>query len=499
MSVVYCKKTRRQFLVGSGQTLLALPFLPSLFSSQALAQAAAPTDRKLMTFLVDHNMMVDYWIPKATAVTSVGSAGVKEIMLKTLSTMSEVSPMLTAPIFNSLRLADKMTLIRNLELQAGTGHENYAGMGGVRDACPTFDTIIEDSNSVYGATTPPSITKAIRVDFDQSNYLSLRQVGTTFQQVVPYGFDQNNYFYNTKYYTLPVLYNDVFSLLTNGTASPIDTTNTLKSNILNRVFESFRSFKSNRKISSDDIARIDQHMGFLADLQNSLNVTLPPVVSCAKPSSPTVTKDPLIYSPLYIDLMSVAFQCGLTKFGSLKFEGQDPKWLPGLSLPDGTGLHGAVHGGSTAAEWALKRHAHTTYDKYNYNQLVARFLSNMNIMEGTTGRTYLDNMVTAVLPKFGMEDTDRGSGHDGSDTQTMLFGSMGGRLRTGSLLTMPTAAGDLRLPYNSVLVTLLEMMGVPPTDYVKYSNRGKGWGHYVSTDGGTFGARFFTNIPELIA
>lgn len=38
MSVVYCKKTRRQFLVGTGGTLLALPLLPSLLTSTAEAQ-----------------------------------------------------------------------------------------------------------------------------------------------------------------------------------------------------------------------------------------------------------------------------------------------------------------------------------------------------------------------------------------------------------------------------------------------------------------------------
>ena len=95
MSVVYCKKTRRQFLVGTGNTLLAIPFLPSLFSSEAMAQSAAANDRKMMIFLMDHNMVSDYWTNPAMATSVVGSSGTKEVLLRNLSSLSDVSPIIS--------------------------------------------------------------------------------------------------------------------------------------------------------------------------------------------------------------------------------------------------------------------------------------------------------------------------------------------------------------------------------------------------------------------
>ncbi len=488
MSVVYCKKTRRQFLVGTGSTLLAIPFLPSLFSSVAMAQSAAANDRKMMIFLTDHNMLSDYWINPALATTPVGSSGTKEVLLRNLSSLSDVSPMLTESIYNSLRMNNQLTLLRRLNMQAGVGHENLSGMGGSRgDICPTFDTIIEDSPTVYPSTTSAAVTKAIRVDLDESNWLSYRKIGTSLQPLAPYGRARTLSFYN-----------DIFSSISNGTVAPNDMTNKLKSNILNRVFQSFQSFKSSRKISSDDIARLDQHMGFLSDLQKSLNIVIAPSASCTNPGAPIESTDPLIFNQVYLDLLAVAFKCGLTKLGVMKFEGQDALWLPGLALPQGTGLHGGMHGGSTPDLWANKRNAHTTYDKFIYNKVAERFLNSMNVLEGSTGRTYLDNMITAIVPKFGMEGADGGSGHGGDDTQAMLIGSMGGRLRSGRLYNFPEPTYEKRLPHNALFVTLLDLMGVPRAEYAKYSNTGSGWGIYGSTFQNPLAARYYDNLSEIM-
>ena len=374
-------------------------------------------------------------------------------------------------------------------MQAGIGHPNLSGMGGSKeDICPTFDTIIEDSPTVYPSTTSAAVTKAIRVDLDQSNWLSYRKIGTSLQPLAPYGRAR----------TLN-LYNDVFSSLTNGTVAPSDMTNKLKTNILNRVFQSFQSFKSSRKISSDDIARLDQHMGFLSDLQKSLNIALPPSALCAKPGAPIESSDPLIFNQVYLDLLAVAFKCGLTKLGVMKFESHHALWLPGLSLPQGTNLHAGIHGGTTADLWANKRNAHTSYNKFIYNKVAERFLNSMNVLEGSTGRTYLDNMITAVLPKFGMEKADSYSGHRGVDTQAMLIGSMGGRLRSGRLYHFPEPSYRKRLPHNALFVTLLDLMGVPRAEYAQYSNAGKGWGIYGSTLQNPLAARYYEGLSEIMA
>ena len=86
MSIVYSRKTRRQFLVGSGQTLLALPFLPSLIPSYAHAQASV-IPRRMMNFAFDHHNESEFWLNKSVATAGVGSIGMKEALLS-----SDVSP-----------------------------------------------------------------------------------------------------------------------------------------------------------------------------------------------------------------------------------------------------------------------------------------------------------------------------------------------------------------------------------------------------------------------
>ena len=515
MSIVMCKKTRRQFIVGTGNTLLALPLLPSLFPSAAMAQAAAANDPKLMLFMTDHNMLSESWVNPLQILTQFRTQGTKEMMLKDFSSLGQISPVLTDSVFDTLRMNNQMTILRGMSMQAGVGHGNLAGLGGSKnDICPTFDTIIEDSQSVYpSATTGASVTKAIRIDLGQDGWLSRRKVGSIFQSVPTYGQEifYNNTTTGIKPNTVVGLYTDVFKSLTNGTVTAADTTNKFKTNILNRVFESYQSFKSNRRISSDDIARLDQHMGFLSDLQNSLKVILSPAMACSNQTQPINSFDPLIYNPIYMDLLAVAFKCGLTKLGVMYFESSQALWTPGLSLPDGTGLHGGIHGGDTLALQTLKRHSHMMYDKYMYNTIAKKFLNSMNVVEGATGRTYLDNMITAILPNFGMEDVGNGSGHRGNDTQAMLFGSMGGRVKAGRYFSLPVddyggnRGFETYIPHNALFVTLLDLMGVPKSEYEKYSNVSKGWGVYgstVVTNGlavqNPFTSRFYGNIPEML-
>lgn len=506
MGIVYNRKTRRQFLIGTGKTMLALPFLPSLFSSDAQAQTAFDSNRRMMIFWFEHPNAPEFWPTRSFANTPIGSSGSMEKMLSTLPSATAINPLLSHSIYDTLRSQNLLSIVRGMDVQKGPGH-GPAPMGGniltsagnvvvSPDNCPTFDTLIDSSSSVYPASTPATVTKAMRVDFASNGFTLVRKVGSTFQSVPTYGCDHLKYWYDTKYYTLPVFYNDIFQGLTNGTVSPVDTTNQLKTNILNRVYQSFVSYKSNRKISSEDLSRMDQHLGFLSDIQKGLSV-VPVTNACAKPGQPIYSLDPLVYTPLYMDLMAIAFKCGLSKYGSMYFDGSDPAWLPGLTLPAGLGLHGAIHG-SNANELPYKRHAYETFNGYGLNTIASRFLAPLNVIEGNTGRTYLDNMTTVILSQMGMESITGGSGHWNLDMQQMLIGSMGGRIRSGRYIALPEISGK-RLPYNAFLVTLLELMGVTGSEYSQFSSSGQGFGLYNSPVGHPLASRYYGPITELLA
>jgi hypothetical protein len=197
---------------------------------------------------------------------------------------------------------------------------------------PTIDTVLEASKTLYPDSTPVNVRKAIRVDLLGCGLFVLSK-SRYCVQVIP-GYNTVN--------SLKTFYNEVFSGLTAGTTAPVDTTSQLKSNILNRVFGSYTDFKNSRRISSDDKARLDQHMGYLSDMQKSLAQAVPQI-TCAKPADPGQVVDAKLYHPLYMDLLAVAFKCGLTKVAVMNFEAHDPQWIPGLSGL-GANVHDAMHG-----------------------------------------------------------------------------------------------------------------------------------------------------------
>ena len=506
MGIVYNRKTRRQFLVGSGKTLLALPFLPSLFGSDALAQAAFQPSRRLMIMLLGHANPEEFWPRTSFATDSVnGSPYIKDKLLSSLATSTDISPLLGHSVYNQLRQQNQLTIVRGLRAIKGTGHNLGALGGNVETASgaiiqgdnnwPTFDSLIENSPSVYPNTTPSNVTKAIRVNLDQVSSF-LQKTGSVAKYNSIYGYDGNKYYSDIKYYTLPVLYADIFKGLTNGTATPIDSTNLVKTNILNRVHQSFSSFKSSRKISGDDLARLDQHLGFISDLQRSLN-SLPQSLSCNTPGTPLKSSDAAVYTPLYFELMALAFKCGLTKFGAI-CPGDGP--TPGLTLPQGVELHGALHGGDPKYQ-SLKGPAYKSTYTYGYDMLASRFLAPLNELEGNTGRSYIDNMATVVLTQMSIESIAGGSGHDSTDCQQMLIGSMGGRMRSGKYLFFPPYVPHYLngLPHNALTTTLLELMGVPKSEYSLVSSGGKGYGFYdTPRSDNPFISRYYDPITELL-
>lgn len=493
MSMYYCKKSRRQFLIGAGKTMLALPLLPSLMPVEAFAQSTeAP--RRLMMFWFDHNNLNLMWPQKSSAVTAVGTSGAKEVLLRNLGSTSAFSTVLNNARYESLKNADQLSIIRGLDASIvfGSSHGNFplaqAMDRNSEGAYPTIDTVLEASKTLYPDSTPASVRKAIRVDLLGAGGLFYQKVGSSVQ-VVP-GYNSTG---------LTKFYNEVFSGLTGGTTTPSDNTNQLKSNILNRVFGAYTDFKNSRRISADDKARLDQHMGYISDLQKSLSAAVPPSTpTCTKPNAPGSPVDPAVYNALYLDLLAQAFKCGLTKVGVMAFEGHDPQWIPGLSGL-GTNVHDAMHGGVGNAKQQI---AYEVWWRYFTNLIADRFLAPLDVQEANTGKTYIENMLTAMLCAGGLQDLGGDNAHMGLDNQQVLIGSMGGRLRSGRYTLMPLGNNKweaLNTPYNCFLLTLLQLMGIPQSEYAYATPDGKGFGYY-----GGFRAdhplksRFYTPITEIL-
>ena len=467
MSIYYCKKTRRQFLAGAGKSLLALPLLPSLMPAEIFAQTVQ-AQRRMMLFWFDHENLTTIWPSRSIASQSVGSDGARQVSLSTMA-RSAMGPAFNNTRFESLKNSGLITMLRGLDTAVGygPGHGNFTlacGQGRNSEGDhPTIDTIIERSATVYPSSTPVSVRKAVRIN-NMGGSAFYDKVGARVQALPNYSSNINTF------------YNEIFAGLTGGSVPPVDTTNQLKSNILNRVHESFTSFRNNRRVSADDRARLDQHMGYISDLQRSFASMQPPpsqTQSCVRPSSPgNIESNPEAYHRMYMQLMAIAFKCGLTKFGVMALDAHDPRWIPGFNITGG--FHEAIHG--DAGHDAQLR-AFNLWWTYYPNLIADHFLANLQDLEGNTGRSYLENMVTGMICVGGMHGPG-GGGHSGLDSQQILIGNMGGAMRSGNYVALPESGGR-RLPYNCFLLTLLQLMGVPQSEYAYATPDGRGIGYYA--------------------
>ncbi len=496
MKLIYCPQTRRQFLVGSGKTLLALPLLPSLLPRQARAQAAQ-SPKRLMIFHYDHNNLMGMWPQVQVANVPVGNSGAMERPLADLGTVASHSPALSHTRFEQLKNAGLLTYVRGLDIEHGAGHGNgYIAAGQDREGdWPTLDTVLEVCPSVYPANTPVNVRRAIRIAPHHGAHF-FRKVGATVSSVPHY-----------EQFSLQQFYVDTFGSLTNGTAPPQDFSNQVKTNILNQVLESFNSFRNGSKIGADDRARLDQHMDYLSDLQRSYASSGAPAITCNRPSDPgnVSGNDHVTYNRLYMDLMAVAFRCGITKVGVFSFEGHDPQWIPTLNT-GGRGVHAVMHGeGGGALQQAVK----VAWWRYFADMIADRFIAPLQEMEGDTGRSYIENMVTVLACQGGWADPGNDGGHNGLDSQQILIGNMGGVMRSGMYLAnprtnFPTDFSDIyngpTIPMNRFLITLLQLMGAQPSEYAFATPNGQGFGYY-----GAFNSsyprrnQFYQPIAELLA
>lgn len=508
MSIIFNKLSRRQFLVGSGELALALPLLPSLLTSTANAQVNLVPQR-IAFFNFGHCLPESKWINPSVATRDVGVDGAKDAVLSALNPGSWGSPIsasLSNPIFERLRAKGHISVVRGIDnmIHSGHGAQYLSGSSQRVDQWnplpfPSIDTVFESSATLYPSSTPSNVKKVIRLDHGdiESSY---KKVGG---QIVP-----------VPGYAGPVqIFKDLFSNLGGAPASEVDSSIKLKKSILNRVHMSYLSAKSSRRISSDDKNRLEEHMSLISDLEkkNSSSALVSTTVSCVKPAAPTSDGNYQEINTLSLQLMALAVKCGLSKVFVTDFEGHIGSGISGL--PKNVSFHnGIIHNneGQNYSEAQINDY-YMVWMKWHFDLIATNFLSSLDVEEGTSGRTYLDNMLSAVLTEGGV-DTSPGN-HTCFDFQPILFGTMGGYLKGDRYTVLPTKTEQVyqhiykyRVPYNSLLITFLEAMKIPKSEYTVLTN-GKGYGIYKAGQFGEvempeytkyFGHRFYSPISEIL-
>jgi hypothetical protein len=505
------RSSRRLFLRGTAGALFALPFLPSLLPRRAVAQAEPAL--RLVAIKSYSTQIIRHFYPsfsgngyevrpynqnqgkedgttiltQALAASSGRHSNGNEYFghwapLVDLADAGQLSDIL-GPELNPY--LSKMLLLRGLDFMPDTNHNeggmlgNYAAADNTFDEVPpwaTIDNVLGYSNKFYASA--PSGTRALHLSPGRSNTFSFTDGGaggniTQVQAHVDPLTAFNEAFAN-------------FMPSEPGEEPRVDPNRKL----VDRVLEDYNAAMAHPRLSGDDRQTLDNHVTFLSELQGRLaGGSGGAAVNCGQPTPPdSVSGDSTDVSVLteafngMVDVLVAAIRCDVTRIGTLNvFRGIGR----GVG-PDGSDL-GYIHSGlKDPQDWHERAHEWGTpesdaqivaINQWITSEVVARVLAGLDVEEAD-GKTYLDNSVVFFGNELGMN-------HLNWSVPSVLFGSAGGKLETGRFVDYidwnqnvkfdqedgPVIEG---VPYNRLLVTLLQAFGLSPEDYERPGEPGYG-------------------------
>ena len=509
---------RRMFLQGIAGSALAIPFLSSLLP-RGVAQAAGAQAKRFIAIKSYSTQNIVDWYPTQSGngySTRPLAGGHKEdgtTILTNQLAQSSGSHQSGGPYYgHSAPLSDfaaqgvsnvidsrfnpylgKMALLRGLDFLPHTNHNdggmlgNFAGAleadGSIVDV-PTIDQVLAYSDKFYPSA--PAGTRALHLSPGQSNTFSYTSGGIVGGQVS-----------QMQAHTDPLTaFNEVFA---NVTIDPMEEP-TVNPNIalIDRVYEDYLRISTHNRLSSVDRQTLELHMSYLSEIQarleagGSVNCTLP----AEPPSLQTNNVDVATLESafdLMIDIAVAAMMCDLTRIVTINVfrgigrgigpSGEDVGFVHS-GLKDPTDWH------ETAHDWGLPQQDAKVLaiNQWIANEIFFKLIERLDVDEDGSS-TMLDNSVV-------MWGNELGFNHLNWSIPTMLAGSAGGCLDMGRYIDyidwnqqakfgQNNGAVIEGIPYNRLLVSLLQAFGLSPADYEPYNDGDPGYGS-SSTAGKTF-------------
>ncbi|UYL09409.1 DUF1552 domain-containing protein [Bdellovibrio sp. SKB1291214] len=468
------KLSRRQFLRGTGGFALALPFLPSMLP-QAEAQTGPTLKKRFIAIHNGHCQAVEHWLPDPAKFTwNEKQTYAREVALSAIP--NTMSPVLGSQ-FDSLR--SKLLILSRLDPLSKTPNHNAECMltGGVlSEATSSIDQVI--AKFLYGGSPLNLYVKSV----DDGNYTGASHVSVLNKQYVPGQFNPS------------AVFSSMFG--SGPTTTPTNTADKLTRRdilVVDKVYAEYVNLRSNKRLSKDDLARVEQHMALINDLQKKLNanVSAPPAMTCNSPTgpstSPTKSSNPADYQVVIdqmFDVIEVGVKCGKIQVATLMMHVYDyfsgsVNFVPGIT--GSNRFHEDINHAGTSELRAMKL-AMMTF----FANRVSRFLTRMDVVEdSTTGSTYLDNSL--ILWGNDQGTTKNTNAHNSVNNPVLLAGSAGGYLKPGRHIDYGPSYGNLRRPiggdegdykrgrpYNQLLITIMQAMGMQPADYEVGATQGYG-------------------------
>jgi len=502
------KTSRRIFLRGAGGAMLALPWLESL-STRSAAAAASAAPKRFICIKSFSTQLIKEWYPRfegnGYVLKDSVYSGSKADGTTLLSETIDGGPYTRAPLMdfrtdsgisgilgaNLNPFLSKINLVRGLDFLPMVNH-NYGGLLGNFSSCtaatpceadsltdvPTIDQVLAYSSKFY-PEVPAQRYLHISQGVDNSMSYSDQGTGAAIEQL--------------KARTNPRdVFTDLFGNFTGGGGDPGSGTSEEDALLIDRVLDDYRSLRQSSRLSSADKMKVDQYVELITELQDKLRAN--PVLSCTTPIEPESLENNTGTDPgdiatkwdLFLDLVAAALMCDRTRIVTIGVhkalgpgpDPDDPTLVGHYHSEDASG--GTWHG--LAHDWSNEnaRRMLAGINLWIANELVAKLLERLDVEEAG-GSTILDNS----LVYWGNE---LGFNHIGYSVPCLLAGSAGGAIRTGQYLDYIDWEGHSYfsqedgnviegIPHNRFLVSVLQAMGLDPSDYERGGTAG-----YGSTD-----------------
>ncbi|MFO0550516.1 MAG: DUF1552 domain-containing protein [Polyangiaceae bacterium] len=497
---------RRMFLRGAAGFALAIPFLPSLVERTARA-GSPPRTKRFIAMGTNHGgVWQDFMYPRdmnvLTQSMQYASRTIRRgaLPLEVDGGVAKISDVLSGSSSRlTSGLASKMNLLRALDVSFYLAHHRGGHLGNYGECdgngtdgqtaqlsrMPTIDQVMAWSNSFY-----PDLG-SIK---ERSLVIGNQGMSANWSSPSTHTGDVQNI---TPEYDSRALFNKVFVPPTDPAEKrPI---------IVDRVMDDYRRLRdSNRRLSAADKQRLEDHLQRLDELDRKLNV----VVECGTIQPPTMTSTDYWQNADYAinpdaqkgfwqlmnDVIVAAFSCDTSRIATMLigdiFSNTGGDWHQDV----------AHQANVDAAKHELLWRSHQLFFEDVFLDLAAK----LDSFTDSDGNTLLDNTLLQWTQESGP------STHDPLEMPVVTAGSAGGYLTTGSYvdyrdLEKPGAvangqylvSSNIGLLYNQWLGTVLQAMGLSPSEYE--TGPYGGYGLYIEcTEGWYSGYGKYTDADRAV-
>lgn len=513
----YDRLNRRLFLIGAGGAALALPFLPSLLPRELrrTVEAQPPTPpRRFLAMKTYNELPVRDWYPMRAPAGYMTDS--QDGTVRCRSRLAEPSGRHSdgrtyygnsAPLsdfaatgFSNVfgtgfnRFHDKMLVLRGLDVMPNLNHNDggilgnfgmrTAGVGGPLPGAQinvTIDQVMAQSPNVYAG--PPPGPRILHLGSRRNTFSFAPRDPSNLLATGAGAVQQAQAYVNPR---------TAFDAVLAGVGpSMMPAEPSLSVRLIDRVIDDYRGAATSPNLGSADRQLLDQHVTRLTELEARLS-TRPMSMGCSPPSAPSsldtggefdvdVGDVTTLFQDM-VDIAAAAMICDVTRIVTLD--------VTKMVVEDGGDTFGM--GDSQNADSAGRSNwhfqAHTWDDNaIRWMGLGTRWVANavlLRLLDALEGAMESDGQ-SVLHHSAVMWNSELSFNHLNYSIPTALWGRAGGWFNTGRYVDYIDYDRSVRfaqhdgkviegLQYNRMMVTLMQAMGVTPSEYEISPGRGFG-------------------------